>query len=684
VRKKPVRKTNQKQAPPAQVKIQAPEIKKKAAPGMPPALPRKANLIIISVFFVWAYILYGNTVLNKFSIDDSLYTKNEMVRQGFKALPKIFTSYLIDVEKNVGGQRTDYRPIAKATYAIEYGLWGEKPGRSHLVSVLFYFFASLVTFYVLRRLLINYNILFPVLITVLFMAHPVHTEVVASLKSRDEILAYLFGILGMYTLLTYTYTNKARYVLLTSLFFVLGCISKLSALPFLGLYLLVLYFFSSMPPKKILVALILVFIAGLLAYIIPRVLLPPTYRTNFYFENALYFEKNIWLRLGTAMLSLLFYLKILIYPYPLLYYYGFNTIPLSSLFTPLALLSVLIYSALLIYSLANLKKKTFLSFAILWYLIGISMYSNIITPAVGVVAERFVFLGSLGFIMILVFFIFRIFRTDPKSLTIDLPYRLKIISVVVLITIPYTYVTVTRNRDWRNMMALYKKDIPRLTNSAKANYQYAGFLLSNLYNDENFLKYGVSNQFLRETVKKHLRISLKVYPSYNALNDIGTVFLFVEKQYDSALYYFNKAVNYDSTLTPGWINMGMAYRQLGEYKKSMDCYQKVLDLEPKQIKAYFAIADLYFDMGEINKAVRMNEVMMKKYPDFDMPYINIGNYHMQKQDTAGAVQYWEEAAKRNPTAELCLQLSVLFKMHGDLQKSQYYESLGRSAVKASR
>lgn len=682
--KKPAKRPAQKPTPPVEAKKQAPEAAREKAPGLPPALPGKANLIIISVFFVWAYILYGNTILNKFSIDDSLYTKNAMVRQGFKAIPKIFTSYLIDVEKNVGGQRTDYRPIAKATYAIEYGLWGEKPGRSHLVSVLFYFFASLVTFYVLRRLLINYNILFPVLITILFMAHPVHTEVVASLKSRDEILAYLFGMLGMHTLLTYTYTNKLRYLFYTAALFILGCISKLSALPFLGLYLLVLYYFTNMKPRKILIALVLIFIAGALAYIIPRVMLPPTYRTNFYFENALYFEKNIWLRLGTAMLSLLFYLKILIYPYPLLYYYGFNTIPLSSLFTTQALLSVLIYSVLLVYSLLNLRKKTFLSFAILWYLIGISMYSNLVSPAVGVVAERFVFLGSLGFIMVLVFLIFRIFRTDPKSLTIELPSRLKIIALVVLITVPYTFLTINRNKDWRNMMSLFKKDIPRLSTSAKANYQYAGFLLTSLYNDENFLKYGVSNQYLRETIKKHLRISLNVYPSYNALNDIGTIFLFVEKQYDSALYFFRKAVDYDSTLTPGWINMGMAYRQLGDYKKSMDCYQKVLDLEPKQIKAYFAIADLYFDMGEISKAVRMNELMMKKYPDFDMPYINIGNYHMQKQDTAGAVQYWEEAAKRNPTAELCMQLSVLFKMHGEMQKSQYYNELGQRATRAAR
>jgi len=229
-------------------------------------------------------------------------------------------------------------------------------------------------------------------------------------------------------------------------------------------------------------------------------------------------------------------------------------------------------------------------------------------------------------------------------------------------------------------MSLFSKDIPRLEKSAKANYQYAGFLIANVYNDPNFLRYGVSNQFLRETIKKHLHISLQDYPkSYNTLNDLGTVYLFIEKRYDSALYYFQKTVNVDSSLTPGWINMGMAYRQLGQYPKAMECYQKVLDREPRQIKAYFAIADIYNDMGNVTKAVHMNELVMKQYPDFDMPYINIGNYHMIRQDTAGAVKYWEQAVQRNPSAELCFQLSMLYRMHGDSVKFMYYNDLGQKA-----
>ena len=580
--------------------------------AFPPALPRKANFIIISLIFTWAFILYGNTMRNKFTIDDTLLTKNEMVRQGFKAIPAVFSSYLIDEDKNTGGTTNDYRPFAKATFAFEYGLWGEKPGASHLVNVFFYFIACLITFYVLRRLLISFNILFPVLITVLFMAHPVHNEVVASLRNRDEILAYMFGMMGLYSLLSYTYSRNIRYILHTCIWFVLAFLNKQSAIPFIGLYILVLYYFSDLKPRAIISIGVLLITAAVTAFLVPRFFLHHGLRSNFYFENALYFEKSFWLRLGTAMLSLLFYLRILFYPHPLLYYYGYNMIPLTSLGSALVQLSILIYAILLFSALVNIRRKTLLSFAVLWYLIAVFMYSNLLLPVTGVVAERFVFLASLGFVMALVFIIFKLFGTEPNSLTIELDSRIKIITLVMVILIPWGLITFNRNAAWRDMMTLFKTDIPHLRHSAKANYQYAEYMLNTVYGDEDYRKYGMVNPVVRETIRTHLGLSLSVYPKgYNTLNDYGNFFLLIEKRYDSALYYFHRAVEVDSTLAPGWINLGMTYRQLGQYPRALNCYQKVLILDPGNSRAYISLSDLYYDLGDINRSLYYSDLGRK-------------------------------------------------------------------------
>ncbi len=662
--------------------------KKEIAPEKPVVLTsgsKKGDRYFVLFFFLFAFILYGNTILNKFAVDDNFVTNNQLVQRGFKALPEIFSTHYVNQQGNLGSTASDYRPVVKATFALEYQFWGNKPGRSHAVNILLYWAMSVLLFFILKRLLKNFNILFPFMITLLFMAHPVHTEVVASLKNRDEILTFLCGLGSMWFILNYAETNKLRYLFVAAPIFLTGYLCKTAIFPFLVLYPLVLYFFTKVPVKKIVVVVGAILGVMLLAHFIPHLFLPPIQHTNYYIENPLYFEKNFWIRLGTGLVSLLFYLRILVYPYPLVYYYGFDMIPITNLANLWAILSLLIHAGLLLYAISKLREKHILSFAILWYLIAVAMYSNTLVPVVGIVGERFIFNASLGFCTVIVWFIFRIFKTDPKSLTIEMDSRIKILAVLILLLIPYTVMSVSRNRDWRNLFDLYRTDVKSLRNSAKANIDYGGFLMNTVYQDENFLRTGAVNQFKYQTIISHLRRGLALYPNnYQTANDLGTVYLFMGKNYDSATYFLNKAIAIDSTMQPAWVNLGMAYRDQKMYPRAIECYEHILKVNPRQIKAVFALADVYNDMGDFDRAVKMNEDMMKKYPTLEMPYINIGNYYMLKSDTFAAVKYWEKAAEINPSYELCLQLNALYIKRGNREKADFYYKLGEQAAKQNQ
>lgn len=647
-----------------------------------PSGSKAANRYFILAFFLWALILYGNTILNRYAVDDEFVTNNALVKKGLNALPEIFSSHYFNQTGNVSKQTSDYRPIVKATFALEYELYGERPGVNHGINILLYFCLSTALFFVLKRLLKNYNILFPFLITLVFMAHPVHTEVVASLKNRDEMLAFLAGILSLHYLLKYADTRKILYVFAALLLFVAGYLSKPSIIPFLALYPLVFFFFTDVKPRTYLPIVFVFLVVVVLAHFLPRLLvLPPAERVNSFVENPLFVDKRFWYRIGTGFIGLLFYLKILVYPHPLLYYYGYNQIAFDNLGNFWAILSILLYAGILIYALARLREKSLISFSILWYLISIAMYSNLVVPVVGIVGERFVFLGSLGFCIILVYFIFRIFKTDPKSLTIEFDSRAKIIVIVALILIPYTALTITRNREWRNMFDLLRKDIPYLKNSAKANTQYAGYLMNSVYSDPNFKESGGVNQYKKEFIVHHFQQSLKIYPNqYQTLNDLGTVYLYFDKNPDSAIVFLNKAVAMKPELIPAWVNLGMSYREKGMYEKAIECYNTILQKRPGEIRAIFALANIYNDMGDFNRALKMNEEMIQKYPGLDMPYINIGNYYIQRGDTAAAVKNWETALVKRPTYEGAMQLNYLYKIHGDQQKADYYLQMARQII----
>lgn len=650
---------------------------------MKPPNTWKGNWYFVLIFFILAYVLYGNTIWNKYAVDDEYVTgpNNKMVTQGLKSVPQIFSTLYISNAGNIGSQYTDYRPIVKVTFALEYQLWGEKPGRSHAVNVLIYFFLSTLLFFILKRILKNYNILFPFLITILFMIHPVHTEVVASLKNRDEMLAFLCGLGGLYYLLKYVEMKKNRYLVFTFIVFCLGYLSKSSILPFLLLYCLVLYFFSDFLPKKIFSIFFIVLLAVLFAQYFPRLFLPRIQRVNDFIENPLYFEKNIWLRIGTGLLSLLFYLKILVYPNPLVFYYGYNTIPVTNLWNIWVLFSFNIHFFLLAYALLKFKEKHLLSFAILFYLIAISIYSNVLFPIVGIVGERFVFIGSIGFCIALVYIIFRIFGTNPKSLTIEISDRIKILAIIVLLLIPSTYYTIKRNRAWRNLYDLCSYDIRHSSKSAKVNIQFAGQLMNKVYNAKPEEQQSALHIFT-PVITEYFRKALAIYPAnYQALNDLGSVYVNFAGKPDSAILFLKKAIALDPKFQPAWVNLGLAYRNKQQYDSALYCYRKVLDQNPREIKALIAMANVYDVIGDFEKAVKMNMEAIKLDPESDLPYRNIGNHFMLRGDTAEAVRNWEQAAKRNPAYDICMQLNSLYRIRGDTEKANYYYGL---AIESTR
>jgi hypothetical protein len=130
----------------------------------------------------WCSSYYGNIIPNRYSYDDELVTNsNELVRTGFSGIPEIFTpNYVVHENYTV-----DYRPLVRMSYAIEYELFSANPHISHLINVLIYALTCMILFSVLCNLFRQYVLIFPILITTLFMAHPIHTEVVNSLKKTE-------------------------------------------------------------------------------------------------------------------------------------------------------------------------------------------------------------------------------------------------------------------------------------------------------------------------------------------------------------------------------------------------------------------------------------------------------------------------------------------------------------------
>ena len=641
----------------------------------------KRNLILL--FAGLAFLFYGNSIFNNYSVDDEYVTyTNKTVQQGFKGIPEIFSTFYVSSSGNLGEQSFDYRPMVKLTYAIEYGIFGRNPHWSHFFNVLLFAFTCVFLFLLLRRLLKGYNILFPVGITLLFLAHPIHTEVISSLKNRDEMMSFLGALLGLHFLLNYMEKMKILSLVWGMLFFVLGYLSKSSIIVFAVIYPLVLYFFTDAKPRYMIIFFLVFLVLALTAQFLPRHFLPAGKRDFVYIENPLYVEKDFWLRTGTAMMSLLFYLRILIIPFPLLFYYGYNMIPLTGWGNGWVIVSVLIYAGLLGFAIWKIREKHILSFIILFYLVTVFMYSNLLVPVVGIVGERFVYPASLAFCMGVVWVIFKLMKADVMTIGKPLANRNNILLVLVVIMIPYFFLTFKRNKEWRTLSSLYEADMPYLENSVKANIQYAGNIMNGMYMDRD--PEGSVSQDRERALKmiSHFRKALQLYPdNYQTLNDLGSAYIALVQNYDSADFYLQKAIRLRPNEETAYINMAFMYKQQKDYPNTLRYYRKVIHLDPKKVKAYSEISKIYYNMGKFDSAFALNKQIMEIDSTSEIPYLNIGNFFLSNKDTITAVAYYEQAVHKQPLYDMCNNLSSYFQKTGDLNKSNYYSAMAERAKK---
>ncbi|MCW8939647.1 MAG: hypothetical protein OQJ88_03265, partial [Flavobacteriales bacterium] len=279
-------------------------------------------------------MIYSNSLKNEFALDDNYVTAtsdkmpHSRVQQGIKGIPEIFSSHYIKSRQ----QSFEYRPVVLTTFAIEYEFFGINPHISHFINLLFYTLSCVMLFIVLIKLLTHYNIILPILITFLFIAHPIHTEVVNNLKSRDELLSFLFGISALYFFIKNVENIKATNIIFGVIFLLLALLSKKTAVLFFILIPLTLYFFTTIKPKKLILFSLSPIIAFLIFKFLKLFLLEESIQLRAYafFENPLFYIDSFWERIPVAFYTAGYYLKLFVYPHPLSSYYGYNIIPMAN------------------------------------------------------------------------------------------------------------------------------------------------------------------------------------------------------------------------------------------------------------------------------------------------------------------------------------------------------------------
>ncbi|MFH0864858.1 MAG: hypothetical protein V1904_01595 [Bacteroidota bacterium] len=653
------------------------------------------HYLIIAIF---AFILYGNTIPNDYSLDDNLVVlKNKQVMKGISAIPEIFTSHYREDERNEYG----YRPVAKSTFAIESEFFTQNPHVSHFINILLYIGLLLLLLKLLNKIFPDISGSLKLMIILLFAAHPLHTEVVANLKNREELLCFLFAVAASLFFIKAVTSQKLRglYLILGFISISLSILSKQTGLVFCIIIPVIIlqFFIKPVNPKKILlpenktllrkylsllVFSVFIIILGYAVYKAPDIALPAEDKILNGYENPLFLDNSLYNRICLGFMGLLYYFKLVFIPYPLCFYYGFGTVPLTGMGDFRVILSIIIYLFLFSAGVFLFYKNRIISFGIMFYLIGLTMFANLYLPIPGIIGERLLFVSSFGFCVaiggVILMIINRMIQKG-KIKADKLPWTVYlIISVIILV---YSAQTIARNRDWKNHATLYKADIVHLEESAKANSLYADEIMRQVY--EGVKKNKPADQSKIELALNHYIMAIEIYPEFPSVyNNIGTIYFMFYKDYGSALSYFKKAEEIDSLSHETVYNLAFAYDKEGDTVKALYYYEKAVKKDSANIELISRWANLVYATGDMDRAIELNMKIIKINPSSDSPYINIGNYYGALKDTATAVSYWEKAIAVAPVNDkVNAFLATYFKKKGDLGKYDFYSQKISSKVK---
>ncbi len=602
---------------------------------------------------------YFNTVFNDYGLDDHLVTNhNPLIEKGLGALPEIFTTNYI----NEDGQHLDYRPLVKASYALEYTLFGWNPHISHFINVLLWAIACCLILKILLQTFGKKQFALLFIGVLLYALHPVHTEVVASLKSRDELFVLIFAFGSAWFFIRYTEDQQVGTFAGGSLLFLLALLSKISCLPFIASIPLFMWI-KKQELKPAAMAFVALLVLTGAFYGIAISLLPGFARTFEYVEMPTKYISDYSIVFGTALSSLFWYLRLLVVPYPLSFYYGVNYVELTPIWSLLAVLSFLLHAALLAGVVYFYKRNRLVFFFLLFYLIQISLYSNVVIPLVGVVAERALLYASLSFSVLTAALLQYLFalpadtakkasgKTAASTLALRITYNH--LAVIGLLAIGYGILTINRNTDWKDTITLFEADMPHLEKSAKANYMMAKEIRRIYRTDKNLDKEKLAAGSARSA--HYYNMALKAYPDYaQAMEELGMLYAVEQNNASMAQPLFEKAWSLDSTLWRSAYNIGLSYQLAKDDGNAIAWYERTLKVRPNYDKALMELGKLYYKQGSKQKALACNDTLLKYYPESPLPYDNYGVYYLLEKDTTKAASYFEQGIA-----------------HGDQQKFTY-------------
>lgn len=651
-------------------------------------IPKHFEISLVLLILIPA-LLYIHTVSFDYALDDRIVIlENEHTKKGVKGIQALynkdsFSGFFKDDKARVEGGR--YRPLSLITFALEWQISPNNPGLSHMINVLLYILTGILLFLILQELIppkkdTIFHVAF--IASLLFLCHPIHTEVVANIKGRDEILGLLLSFLSFYIILKNIHRFHIMSFLLSGIIMYLAMLAKENSITYIGIFPALLYLFKGQEIKstgkektwKKHLLYLSPILLGAIFYLIKRAIVfqnRPDGEIDCILLNDPFCGMEFMESLPSIIHTWAKYIYLLFFPSQLTHdYYPFvfeyPNWSSSQTWMSISVIAVFLLPFILAIKQRKKQKAKILIAAYVLILIPFSIVSNLFFNIGTLMNERFIYASSIGFCLILGLALQHLFEKK---------YKLSVIWSLLIIIGLYGHKTIDRSKAWENDFTLAQTDIKTSVNSIKCNTFYGGILLEQY----DTIADPKSKESLLEIARMHLNKAIQLSPNQDhitAWNLLGNSYS-KEDQLAKAIEIYahcNQKFGASQLVLENILYVYQRAVQIEKFEIAIKAKEQLIRYKSKP-QHFNDIAQVYGQfLGDPKMAAFWLEKGYELYPNDIHLIENLGVVFGILKDFDKSIKYLSKAIELNPKqAQNYRNLSITFLNKGDKETAKRFE-----------
>lgn len=570
----------------------------RSAPILGASVSRRA-LALRLVPPLLAAAVYANTLGGGFVWDDvQLIPQNPAIKSWSLLTESLDEDFFFRNENRLAYGY--YRPVVTISYALDYGLWRRDPTGFHLTNVLLHGLCTLLVGLLLER--IGQPPLAAGVAALLFAVHPIHTENVAWIAGRTDLLAFLFTAIAMWLALekpTLQRSSRRGRRAVAVVFYALAVLAKEAAL-IAPLWILLIERFVWSQSWTRAARRATPFCSIALAYLIVRFV-----ALDIDAPQALP-EHGVDDAFLSALPTLARYLGWLVLPLRLSAYVQNPYV--TSLSDPRFLAAVAAFGVLAAWGWWAARRKGWSGtprarqalLLVAMLLVSFLPVLNLVRvtgPADmgNVMAERFCYFPSFPFAGLVGLAFAGLLQARRRS------WRPLAAGALTALVVLASWRTVTRNQDWKDELTLFSLEVQRTPN--------APLLWSQLAITQ------IASGRLADASVSVARLEAMGATSYQALST-RVLWLVMRRRYDAALELQRQIVtSIGRREAPAVNNLAFLHRALGEDERAVELLEGLVRDGVAYADVHYNLGEIFRTRGEVDRARSEYRTALRLKPD---------------------------------------------------------------------